>query len=259
MFNKKIALVIGASQGIGKSTALSLAKKGYSLILNARRSEKLEEVLLEINGITNLNHSIFTGDITNKETRKNLFIFIENKYRQLDILINNIPGGAPDNFLEFNEESTLKAFSQKALTYIDCIKEATFLMKNNQYGRVISLVGNLGKEPTNNMFTNSLINAAIINASKNISSQLASENITVNCVNPGFIKTDRYYTYIDSLVNNRKISKREAEEQVASGIPANRVGSSEEVASLITYLCSEDAAYITGQQISVDGGALISL
>lgn len=91
-------------------------------------------------------------------------------------------------------------FTQKTVAYIDAIKRAASLMKQNEFGRIINIVGNLWKEPGANMFTNSMMNAALINASKNISIQLAPHNITVNCLNPGFIATDRYHQFVENVM-----------------------------------------------------------
>ncbi|MBE5101498.1 SDR family oxidoreductase [Bacillus aryabhattai] len=259
MINKQVALVLGASQGIGRAVALELAQEGYSLIINARSESTLKDLMNEINDINLGNHMVFQGDVTEKNVRDDLFLKIKETYGRLDILINNIPGGVPDTFQSYDPNVTVNAFSKKAITYFDCMKNASSLMERNQYGRIINLVGNLWKEPAGNMFTNSLINASIINASKNISRQFAEKKITVNCINPGFIKTDRYYKYIDNLITNNGISREEAEAAVAEDIPSKRVGDPQEVSSLIAYLCSEKAAYVTGQQISVDGGTLRSL
>ncbi|MDP5274285.1 SDR family oxidoreductase [Chengkuizengella axinellae] len=260
MKNDRVALVIGASQGIGKSIAIALAENGYHLILIARRKEKLEQVLETVNEINNskLNMCI-PVDISNQDNRNHVFRTVVKKYDRLDILINNVPGGSPDEFLNSQNDKMIETFTQKAITYIDCMKQSYEWMEKNNYGRIINLVGNLWKEPGKNMFTNSLINAAIINASKNISIQLAPKGITVNCVNPGFIKTDRYHHYIHRLMTDGNMGVEEAERIVTEQIPSKRVGTSEEVASLVMHLVSESGSYITGQQISVDGGALKSI
>ncbi|WP_411343385.1 SDR family oxidoreductase [Paenibacillus sp. WLX1005] len=255
----RIAMISGASQGIGKAAALALAAEGYTLCLNARRHEQLQEVLEEVHAIQPGAHSLFVGDITDAEVREQCFAQIVQYYERLDILINNIPGGAPDRFSTFQPEQAIQTFTVKAVTYIDCMQRAASLMQQQQWGRIISLVGNFWKEPGANMFTNGMVNAAIINASKNISMELAKYHITVNCINPGTIVTDRYHQYISNLQSAQQWSREEAIQSVNTAIPAQRPGTAEETASLIAYLCSPNAGYVTGQQISVDGGALRSL
>ncbi|WP_322904690.1 SDR family oxidoreductase [Paenibacillus campi] len=255
----KIALISGASQGIGKAAALALAKQGVTLCLNARRPDQLQHVLEEVRQIVPGDHSLFIGDLTEPHLREQCFDQIEQRYGRLDILVNNIPGGVPDTFDSFDTEQAVSIFTGKTVTYVHCMQRAVTLMKQNQWGRIVNVVGNFWKEPGATMFTNGMMNAAIVNASKNISIQLAAAQITVNCLNPGTIVTDRYEQYINNLQKNKQISKAEAIQSVNASIPAQRPGTAQEAASLIAYLCSEDAGYVTGQQISVDGGALRSL
>jgi NAD(P)-dependent dehydrogenase (short-subunit alcohol dehydrogenase family) len=256
----QVALITGASRGIGKAVALLLAEKGYTIILNARNGETLENTLTEINDKhPNGDHYQFRADITSPDERETLFNFIHDKFDRLDILINNIPGGKPDSFHDTNNQDIEETFVNKSITYIDCMKKAYPLMNSNKFGRIINVVGNLWKEPGENMFSNGLVNAAIINASKNVANVVAKDGITVNCLNPGFIKTDRYHSYIESVMNQEQKSSDEVETAVFKNIPAKRVGLPNEIASLIVYLVSQDASYITGQQISVDGGILKSL
>ncbi|TCW47566.1 bacilysin biosynthesis oxidoreductase BacG [Bacillus thuringiensis] len=260
MENRKVALVIGGSQGIGRAVAINLVNKGYQVVVNSRNSINIELMVEELKSVNPSNTYMgFVGDITLEKSRKQLFKDISEKFGRLDILINNVPGGKPDSFLNSKNEEIVQAFSNKAITYIDCIRRASEIMRERQYGRIVNIVGNLWKEPTSNMFTNGLINAAIINASKNISTAVAPEGITVNCINPGFIFTDRYTKYIESIVQNKGISEEKAKQEVLRNIPVNRVGLPEEISSLITYLVSEDASYVTGQQISVDGGSIRSI
>lgn len=255
-----VALITGASKGIGKAVVLLLAKKGYSIILNARNEEGLESCLSEIKKINSDGKFYkFSADVTKQEEREALFNFISDKFGRLDILVNNIPGGKPDTFYDSDNNEIINTFINKSITYIDCMKRAYPLMKENKFGRIINVVGNLWKEPNENMFSNGMINASIINSSKNIATAVAKEGITVNCINPGFIKTDRYVSYVESIIDKEQENTEEVEARICNNIPTNRIGLPIEIASLIVYLVSNDASYITGQQISVDGGILKSI
>ncbi|MGG3575271.1 SDR family oxidoreductase [Bacillus gobiensis] len=256
----RIAFVTGASQGIGKAVAMKLAAQKIKVIINSRNKETLEQAKVHIEQHA-LQHDLLAicGDMSNERVREEIFAEVEERFGRLDILVNNIPGGPPDTFDTCSSQQMLDAFSLKAIAYIDSMKRAAALMKKHEFGRIIQIVGNLWKEPGGNMFTNSMMNAAIINASKNAAIQLAPHRITVNCLNPGFIATDRYHRFIENLMRQKQMSKQEAEQAVAADIPMNRVGSAEEMASLAAFIASEDASYVTGQQISADGGSMRSI
>ncbi|MFS0654015.1 SDR family oxidoreductase [Bacillus sp. 179-C3.3 HS] len=260
--SKRVAFVTGASTGIGKAIAMKLAAQDHvKVIINARNESSLEQTRQQMQEMPETKEPItlFCGDMSIEDVRREAFDAIENEFGRLDVLINNIPGGAPDTFDSCESDQMIRAFSQKAIAYVDMMKRAAAMMKIHEYGRIIQIVGNLWKEPGAQMFTNSMMNAAIINASKNAATQLASNGITVNCLNPGFIATDRYTQFIDNLMRQQGISREEAVQAVASGIPMQRVGSADEMASLAAFIASEEASYITGQQISVDGGSMKSI
>ncbi|AMB91422.1 bacilysin biosynthesis protein BacA [Bacillus altitudinis] len=260
--SKRIAFVTGASTGIGKAIAIKLAAQSdMKVIINSRNMASLEQTKQHIQDMTETKEplSLFCGDMSLEAVRSEAFEQIEKEFGRLDVLINNIPGGKPDTFDSCETDQMLDAFSQKAIAYVDTMKRAAALMKRHEYGRIIQIVGNLWKEPGEQMFTNSMMNAAIINASKNAATQLASSSITVNCLNPGFIATDRYEQFIGNMMTKQGVSREQAVQAIASGIPMQRVGSASEMASLAAFMASEAASYITGQQISVDGGTMKSI
>ncbi|NRF03926.1 SDR family oxidoreductase [Bacillus sp. JNUCC-24] len=260
--SKRIAFVTGASTGIGKAIAIKLAAQdNVKVIINSRNQSSLEDAQQHIGRMAETKEpvALFCGDMSDEGVRAEAFTKIEKEFGRLDVLINNIPGGKPDTFDSCDSEQMMAAFSQKAIAYIDTMKRAAAMMKRHEYGRIIQIVGNLWKEPGDQMFTNSMMNAAIINASKNAATQLAPSGITVNCLNPGFIATDRYEQFIGNMMRKQALSREEAVQAVASGIPMKRVGSAYEMASLAAFIASEEASYLTGQQISVDGGSMKSI
>ena len=128
----------------------------------------------------------------------------------------------------------------------------------SRFGRIVNVVGNIGKEPLPGMFLSGLVNAAVANAG-NLANQYAAHNVTVNCVHPGTIQTPRYGQAVHHLSRDGAASRQEVEDRLRRAIFMDRPGQAEEVAALIGFLASDESSYITGQQISVDGGQLKSV
>jgi NAD(P)-dependent dehydrogenase (short-subunit alcohol dehydrogenase family) len=260
---RRIALVTGASKGIGKGIALSLLKEGYYVIANSRNENNLKDILSEINELQGGDVSsriiLFPGDFTSSTFRKKIVEFVIKEFQQLHVLVNNVPGFPGDNFPSFNVETTLSAFNNKLITYIDSMQCFSKLMNDGEHCRIINIVGNNWKYPSQTMFSNSSVNAAIANASKNASFSLGRKGITINCIHPGFIETDRFHSFVDHVSSEKSIEVMNVINEIKHSIPISRIGRVDDIAALTVFLCSKSAGYITGQQISVDGGVGDSL
>jgi NAD(P)-dependent dehydrogenase (short-subunit alcohol dehydrogenase family) len=248
------AVVVGAGRGIGRATALHLGAKGYGTVLCARDLGDLEQVAKEAVG--GPAPYLMPGDITSAAFRAELIDTVERRFGRIDVLVNNAPGPAPGAFDSVTVDAVGPAMEQKLVPYLDLIKAAAPVMVRNGFGRVINIVGNIGKEPAPGMFLSGLVNAAVANASKYLANQYAPHNITVNCVHPGVIRTQRYDRAVEHLSRTGGIPPQEAEDRLRRSVPMDRPGTAGEVAALIGFLASEEASYLTGQQISVDGGQL---
>lgn len=245
--SNKIALVTGASRGIGRETSLLLARAGAKVIINYNRSqEKADEVKKEIE---NAGHEadIFRADVSNPEDVKALFDFIRNKYNKLDILVNNA-GTIKDNLLLSMKLSEWNVVLNTNLTgAFLCAQQAAEMMMANHAGKIINVssIGAIrgGRGQTNYASAKGgLISFTIASAV-----ELAGKGIQVNAVLPGMIVTDM----------SSRVRKR-AGEQILEKIPAARFGKPVDIANLIVFLASSHADYITGQAISVDGGMSIA-
>ena len=239
----KIALVTGASRGIGRQIALTLAAQGAAVIVNYNGSAaKAEEVVEEIEKAGGKAEAI-QCNVSDFESCKSMMEDIVSRYGRLDILVNNA-GITRDNLIMKMSEEDFDAVIQTNLKGVfNCIKHISRQMIKQKAGRIInisSVSGVLGNAGQANYCA---AKAGVIGLTKCMARELASRGITVNAVAPGFIRTDM----TDVLKDNVK-------EAIIATIPMKTFGETEDVANTVAFLASDAARYITGQVISVDGG-----
>ncbi|WP_123041847.1 SDR family oxidoreductase [Cohnella candidum] len=255
---RKVALIVGGSAGIGYAAAVRLAEQGCRVAIASRQGPKLERALAGLRE-KHPDAVAIAADMTDAASRERMFRELDETCGRLDILVNSVPGAEPASFLEHDISHIEEGLSKKLIPYLDNMKQASERMKAQRWGRIVNVVGNMWKEPDPTKYNFGLVNAAIVNASKAASFQLASFGITVNGVHPGNILSDRLHSVWTSGAKRLGISYEEMESRESSAIPAGRAGTPEETAALIAFLVSEEAGYITGQQISVDGGLMRSI
>ncbi|HJC04810.1 MAG TPA: 3-oxoacyl-[acyl-carrier-protein] reductase [Candidatus Enterocloster excrementipullorum] len=243
MLEGKIALVTGASRGIGRQIALTLAAQGAAVIVNYNGSAaKAEEVVEEIEKAGGKAEAI-QCNVSDFESCKSMMEDIVSRYGRLDILVNNA-GITRDNLIMKMSEEDFDAVIQTNLKGVfNCIKHISRQMIKQKAGRIInisSVSGVLGNAGQANYCA---AKAGVIGLTKCMARELASRGITVNAVAPGFIRTDM----TDVLKDNVK-------EAIIATIPMKTFGETEDVANTVAFLASDAARYITGQVISVDGG-----
>jgi len=245
LLKDKIALITGSGKGIGRSTALEFAKEGALIFLNDIDSEILKNTRQDIK---NLGNKCFTvnADVSNYNEVKKMFEYILKEAGRIDILVNNA-GILRDKTLHKMSNEDWEAVIKVNLNSIyNCCKEAVVIMRENNYGKIINissiaaLTGNFGQ--TNYAASK----AGVIGFTKSLALETAKKGITVNAVAPGFIDTDMLAS-IPVDVKENFISK----------IPMGRLGLPEEVARLVVFLASDNANYITGQVININGGYLM--
>ena len=243
MLEGKIALVTGASRGIGRQIALTLGAQGAAVIVNYNGSAaKAEEVVEEIEKAGGKAEAI-QCNVSDFESCKSMMEDIVSRYGRLDILVNNA-GITRDNLIMKMSEEDFDAVIQTNLKGVfNCIKHISRQMIKQKAGRIInisSVSGVLGNAGQANYCA---AKAGVIGLTKCMARELASRGITVNAVAPGFIRTDM----TDVLKDNVK-------EAIIATIPMKTFGETEDVANTVAFLASDAARYITGQVISVDGG-----
>lgn len=252
----KVALVCGASQGIGRAVASQFATSGAQLILLARSENLLKEFSIELTRKTNLQHFYISCDIADIEKLENRVLGILSEINKIDILVNNT-GGPPPGFLYSSDLSHLEnAFRQHIMSAQKLMSLLLPGMINRGFGRIINIVSIGMRQPIDNLGVSNVVRGAMGSWAKTLSRELAQFGITVNNILPGYTLTERLRSVIQNIAKEKSISFEEEVDNVLQKIPAKRFARPEEIAFLATFLASEFAEYINGASIPVDGGFL---
>jgi 3-oxoacyl-[acyl-carrier protein] reductase len=241
----KVAIVTGASRGIGKATALALATEGATVVINyANSSTAAEEVVTEISEAGG-NAIALQADVSKAEEVDNLIKQTLEKFGRIDVLVNNA-GITRDTLLMRMKVEDWQAVINLNLTGVFlCTKAVTKTMVKQKSGRIVNITSVAGQMGNPGQANYSAAKAGVIGFTKTVAKELASRGITVNAVAPGFIDTD--------MTHDLKA------DEILKFIPLSRYGKPEEVAGMIRFLAADTAAaYITGQVFNVDGGMVMA-
>jgi 3-oxoacyl-[acyl-carrier protein] reductase len=241
--NGQTALVTGASQGIGKAIAVRIGECGARVLCLARNIDKLTETVEAIRSAGGQADPI-QCDVTNRENVSAVFEKIESEYKRLDILVNNA-GITRDTLMPVMTDEQWDDIIAANLT--SCFlfsRGASRLMMRQRYGRIINITSISGLIGNPGQTNYSATKAGMIGITRSLSRELAKRKVTVNAIAPGFIESDMTKTLGDDLIS--KVVKER--------IPANRLGTPDDVAACAVFLASSAASYVTGQVLTVDGG-----
>jgi NAD(P)-dependent dehydrogenase (short-subunit alcohol dehydrogenase family) len=245
----KYSLITGASKGIGRATALTMAAEGCSLHLAARSGEELEKLRKEILAKHKVKVELHAGDLS---TTKSM-VDLANKAGDVDILVNNA-GDIPAGTIEGLEDADWRrGFDLKVFGYINLTREIYKRMKKRGSGVIINDIGNSGENWDYNYVAGSTGNAALMSFTKAIGGVSFDYGIRVVGVNPGPIATDRMTRMMKKRARDNLGDEGRWQEYLID-YPGGRMGTDQEVADLITFLASPRAGYITGTVVTVDGG-----
>lgn len=243
---EKIALITGASRGIGKQIAITLAKEGYSISLNCRKqSEEVIKIKEEIESY-NVKCLIVEGDVSKFEDAEKITKQTIEEFDQIDVLVNNAGITKDMLLLRMKEEDFKSVIDVNLCGTFNMTKNVSSYMMKTRSGRIINLASVVGISGNAGQSNYAASKAGIIGFTKSLAKELASRNILVNAIAPGFISTD--------MTN---VLKDDVKTKILEQIPLRREGTAEDVANVVKFLASSDSSYITGQVISVDGGMLM--
>jgi len=254
----KNALVCGSTAGIGRATAILLAKLGASVTLFARDEEKLKETLIELPHEKGQKHNYYVADFTNPEqVKEKANMAASNK--TIHILINNTGGPKGGPIFSAEPEEFEKAFSMHLICNQLLVQAAVPGMKEADYGRIINIISTSVKQPIDNLGVSNTIRGAVASWSKTLANELGQFGITVNNVLPGFTATGRLEDIVGNAAKRTNKTEQQASEVMKNLVPAKRFAQPGEIASAVVFLASEAASYINGVNLPVDGGRTKSL
>jgi len=243
-FSGKTVLVTGSSRGIGKATALKLASLGADVVVNGTKMETAKVIADEIKSMGRESLAI-QADVSNARQVKSMFDSVIKKFGKIDILVNNAGIVTQGPFLSMEEKQWDKLISIDLKGVFLCSKEAAKHMVKEKYGRIVNIASVAGIMGFQGLAHYCSAKAAVINFTKEISLELAPQGISVNAIAPGAIETDM----TKAIKSDPQMVKG-----IMSQIPLGRFGKPEEIAAAVVFLASDEASYVTGTTLVVDGG-----
>lgn len=246
----KVALVTGASSGIGEAVALQLAREGVKLAVAARRKELLDDVARRAKEAGAAEARAFVADQTRPAALVRLVRDVEAQLGPVEILIVNGGGPRPGTFTQMSAADWDAGYAltlKSALSLVDAVLPG---MRQRKWGRIVALESTSVKQPIPTLVLSNAFRTAVVAALKTLSREVAAEGVTVNTIATGLVETDRLRSLYDTPEKIGAASKQ---------VPLGRPATPAEYAPLVAFLCGEPARYVTGQTISIDGGLTAGL
>lgn len=243
--SNRVALVCGSTRGIGRAVAKALVHEGARVAANGRTEESTRRAAEELSATP------FAADVSVPEQAEAMVHRVAKELGRLDVLFCNAGGPPAAPFKDQPAEAWQRAIELNLLSTIHLARAAVPIMRKAQWGRIICLVSVAAKQPLPGLILSTTARAGVLGFAKALADEVAADGMTVNCICPGFIATER----VDEL---RK-TKPEMMKQMVAQIPMGRIGTPEELAAAVAFLASERASYISGAVLQVDGGFIRSI
>jgi len=248
--DNKVAVVLAASKGLGRAIATMLSAEGAKVIIGSRNADELNKTASEIQQLTGNEVIAIPVDVSDSEGREKFIAQAAAGFGRIDILLNNAGGPPFDKFENFDEQAWQKAFDLNLLSVAHLSRLVLPYLKQSGNGRIINIISGSVKSVLANSVLSTSMRMGIVGMAKLMADEFGPYNITVNNVAPGLILTDRIKDTVPPGADPEMALKEKAK-----SIPLGRIGKPEELAAVVAFLASEQAAYVSGTTISVDGGA----
>ena len=248
------ALITGGSQGIGHACAEALADEGVNIVIVARDAERLAAAATKIASNRTGRVTPIAGDLTVADDVERVVAEAVEALGQIDILVNNAGSAPLGRIGDLSDDVWQSSFDLKLMGYVRCSRAVMGAMRERKWGRIVNVIGRGGHFPTANYIAGGAINAAILNITQALAEECGPDNVLVNGVNPAATATERWDTLVQQRVASTGQTEAEVRAESASSVPLGRIGSPQDIANMVTYLCSEQASFVNGSLIDVDGG-----
>jgi 3-oxoacyl-[acyl-carrier protein] reductase len=250
----KVAVVAGSSQGLGRAIADALAAEGVHLVINSRSSQKLTAVAEEIVEATGAMVEAVAVDLTSSDGGGTLIAEAAEAFGRVDILVTNTGGPPVGMFEDHSPDVWREAIAQNFESVVNLVRATLPGMKERRWGRIVNVTSISVKQPVEGLILSNAIRAGVTGFAKTVSNEVAPYNVTVNNVLPGYTRTERLIHLAEAISERDDKTIDEVYEGWASEIPMGRLADPPELGAVAAFLCSEQASYVTGQSVAVDGG-----
>ena len=251
----KVALITGATGGLGAACARELAREGARLFLCARTESDLEELAAELRKAGCDSVSSLAADLTSPEAAGAVAVSAETAFGKVDVLVNCAGASAGGVFWELPDSVWEDSLALKFMATVRMIRAVLPGMIGRRYGRIVTLVGNSGREPDPRMLPGAAANAGLLAVTAGLARDVAEHGVVINAVNPGPTRTGRWEGMMESFAARSGKAPEEEERSFLDAIPQKRLGTAGEIARLVAFLASDAAPHVTGRSITADGGA----
>ncbi|MDQ6678911.1 MAG: SDR family oxidoreductase [Acidobacteriota bacterium] len=247
----KVAMVVAASQGLGKAVALALAREGARVAICARTEATLQQAAHEIRAETGADVLSYAANVADSRQVQSFAAEVRARFGHIDICVANAGGPPSKPFFETTPEDWRSAVDLNLLSTVTLAREVLPGMCAQQWGRFVAITSVAVKQPIDGLILSNSVRAAVAGLTKTLANECGPYNVLVNNVCPGYTATER----LRSLIGKDTA----AQERLAAQIPLKRFGKPEEFAAVVAFLCSEQASYVSGVTLAVDGGLVRGL
>ncbi len=255
---QRVAIVLAASKGLGRACAEVLADQGWDLVVCSRTDEGVAETVeaLEARGVR---ASGIAADVSLAAHLERVFSHVDETFGRLDALVCNAGGPPHGGFLETDDEAWARGFELTLMSVVRAFRVAIPRMQDGGHGRLLVLGSSSARQPIPNLILSNAYRPAILGVVKSLAADLAPGGITVNMVSPGRIETERLQALDATNAERQGVPVEEVRRASQAKIPMGRYGRPQDLAAAVAFLASDEAGYITGQSLLVDGGLVTSL